>query len=294
MNKSFSDPVMCYISLTKPVITLSVAFSALTAWVLASEGFTHGWLPMYIGVILIAAGSSALNHIQERDIDKLMHRTQRRPLPAGKISLLSAQCWAWTLSLAGALTLYFFSGPIPCIVAILTLIWYNGIYTPLKRRTPWAIFPGAVVGALPPVIGWTAAGADITHPHIVILAFFFFIGQIPHFWLILLRHGKDYETAGFPSVARFFSQQQISRLTFIWTSITAIAATGLWIFGIIQLPVAGWILLLTSLGIIFAFRHLLQAEKPVKVNRAFMLMNMYFLGVMILIMADATFRNFFF
>lgn len=281
---------MPFVSLTKPVITLSVAFSALTAWVLASEGFASGWLAMYLGVIFIAAGSSALNHIQERDLDKLMQRTQTRPLPAGRISLFHAQLWAWGLSLTGALTLFFFSGLIPGVLAVLTLIWYNGIYTPLKRRTPWAIIPGAVVGALPPVIGWTAAGESILHPHIVILAFFFFIGQIPHFWLILLRHGNDYEAAGFPSVARFFSQEQISRLTFVWTSITAIAAIGLWIFDIIQLPFSGYLLLIASLSIIFSFRHLLQTGKSVKVNQAFILMNIYFLGVMILIIADATIR----
>jgi heme o synthase len=108
---------------------------------------------------------------------------------------------------------------------LLNLIWYNGIYTPLKKINPLAIIPGSLVGSIPPAVGWTAAGGNILDPQIIILSFFFFIWQIPHFWLLLLIFGKDYENAGFPTLMQIFSSDQLARITFIW--IVATVVTGM-------------------------------------------------------------------
>ncbi len=275
------------ISLTKPIITLSVSFSALTGFILFAGSFSDGWLPLYLGVLLIAAGSSALNQVQEAGPDKLMDRTRNRPVPSGNISAKGALVWALLLAVSGAIGLWLTTNPAATLLAIITLLWYNGIYTPLKRITPWAILPGALVGAIPPAIGWAAAGGALNHPHIIFLAFFFFIGQIPHFWLILLRHGQDYEKAGFPSITQKFSHSQISRLTFTWTLATALTAILLPFFGIIQSTHSYLAIVLLSLALVISFIRWWGIKKRKQMNRAFMLMNMYFLFMMIIIILDS-------
>ncbi len=275
------------IRLTKPIITLSVAFSALTGFVLFSGFFSDNWLSMYLGVLLIAAGSSAINHIQEAKTDCLMERTRNRPLPSGQVNILQASIWAAALSIGGAVLLWYQTNPQATLLAVFTLFWYNIVYTPLKKVSPWAIIPGAVVGAIPPVIGWSAAGGALTHPDIIFIAFFFFIGQIPHFWLILLRYGKDYEEAGFPSISRTFSPDQISRLTFTWTAATAMTAILLSIFGIINTDIVSAIVIILSCALIVSFYKWPGIKKPAQVNRAFYIMNLYFLLMMILLIIDA-------
>ncbi len=290
MNKNKDTfPGLAYIRLTKPIITLSVAFSALTGFVLNEQSFSRGWLSMYFGVLLIAAGSSVINQIQETSSDRLMERTRHRPLPSEVVNLTQASAWAGILSISGAVILWFLVNPKASILAILTLAWYNGIYTPLKRYTPWAILPGAIVGAIPPAIGWTAAGGSLLHPHIIFLSFFFFIGQIPHFWLILLRYGEDYKKAGFPSITSTFNYRQISQLTFTWTTATATAAIMLPFFGIIQSTVMSYIIIGLSLVLIISFYKWPGIKNPIYVNKAFILMNIYFLLIMILIITDSVF-----
>ena len=282
---------IAFLKLSKPIITLSVAFSALTGYILHNGSFSDGWLFMYLGVLLIAGGSSSLNQLQESGHDSLMKRTRHRPLPSGELTKPQALIWSILLSVAGATLLWYHSGSIPALLAILTLLWYNGIYTPMKRVSPWAILPGALVGALPPAIGWTAAGGTLGHPHILFVAFFFFIGQIPHFWLILLRHGKDYEQAGFPSITTRFLPAQIARLTFTWTACTATTALALPAFGVINTPLFSALTLLFSLALLLSFLGWPDIKKPERVNRAFMAVNIYFLLMMLVLMGDALWSN---
>ena len=286
MNKNLKT-VLAYIKLSKPIITLSVSFSALTGFVLFSKALANGWFVAYSGVLLIAAGSSVINQIQEADSDKLMERTRNRPIPTGIVGERQAWLWAAILSISGAWILGYQFNLLTSVLAIFTLLWYNGIYTPLKRITPWAILPGAVVGAIPPAIGWVAAGGTLLHPHIIFLSFFFFIGQIPHFWLILLRYGEDYHKAGFPSITSTFNTEQISKLTFVWTTATAIAAVFLSVFGIIESLAIALIILGLSVILVIFFYKWPGIKRPALVNRAFVIMNLYFLLIMLLIIADS-------
>ncbi len=288
MNKVSEKNILpALFRLTKPIITLSVAFSALTGFILFSGSFSRGWYFIYLGVLLTAAGSSVINHIQEANTDRMMERTRSRPLPSGQIGYTQAWIWAAILALSGPILLWWQSHPVAALLAVFTLFWYNVVYTPLKKITPWAIIPGAVVGAIPPVIGWTAAGGNINHPSIIFIAFFFFIGQIPHFWLILLRYGKDYENAGFPSISKTFSPEQISRLTFTWTAATAMTAILLSIFGIIVTNEVSIIIIILSVALIVTFYKWPGIKKPAQVERAFFIMNLYFLLMMIFLIADA-------
>jgi protoheme IX farnesyltransferase len=117
------------------------------------------------------------------------------------------------------------SGLLALSLGLLNLIWYNAVYTPLKKVTALAIIPGSLVGAIPPIVGWIAGGGNIFDPQIILISFFFFIWQIPHFWLLLMVLDKDYQQAGFPTLTQIFNQQQLGRITFVW--ILATAVTGL-------------------------------------------------------------------
>ena len=118
--------------------------------------------------------------------------------------------------------LYFGANIEAFLLGIAAIIWYNVIYTPLKRVSALAVVPGALIGAIPPAIGWVAAGGMITDPGLIVLSLFFFIWQIPHFWLLLLIYEKDYKKAGFPVLTDLFSREQFTRITYTW--IAALAA----------------------------------------------------------------------
>jgi heme o synthase len=284
---SLNQYLSAFVSMTKPIISFAVSFSAFTAYVLYAEKLSPGSIPLYLGVLLTAAGSSALNQIQEASRDRLMMRTRNRPIPSGKVSILQATIFTVTLILSGVTLLYICCGPLASALSLVTIFWYNGIYTPLKMLTPWAIIPGAVVGAIPPMIGWTAAGGQLWDPQIIFLSFFFFIGQIPHFWLILLRHNDDYVRAGFPSISQSFSRNQIRRLTFTWTFATAATAVLLSVMGIISSVLFSLLLLFLSvLLVIFFFQLLRNASNA---SKSFMIMNIYFLCVMLFIIFDSIF-----
>ncbi|MBK8884580.1 MAG: UbiA family prenyltransferase [Bacteroidales bacterium] len=120
------------------------------------------------------------------------------------------------------------------IIGLVTIFWYNIIYTYSKRITAFAVVPGAITGALPPLIGWVAAGGGEWDKTIIFLEFLFFTGQIPHFWLMILKYGEEYKNAGMPSLTSVFNPVQINRLTFIWTVSSVAAALLLCYFGIIN------------------------------------------------------------
>jgi protoheme IX farnesyltransferase len=178
-------------------------------------------------VFLLAAGGSALNQVQERATDALMARTRHRPLPAGLLSPRAGLAVVLAL-FASALALLLAAGPLPAGLGVFAIVWYNGVYTPLKKITPWALLPGALCGALPPVLGWTAAGGAVADYRIILLAGIFFLWQVPHFWLLARRCRRDYRRAGLPTVARLFPPRQARRITLAWV-IALAAATSLFL-----------------------------------------------------------------
>jgi protoheme IX farnesyltransferase len=185
--------------LTKPRITLMVAFTSLVGYFLAAGRPLDvvGLLAAVTGTALVAAGASALNMVLERDTDARMRRTETRPLPAGRLPVTSAVLFASVLSAAGVLLLLTCSGWLATLVAILTWVSYLFLYTPLKRRTSLATLVGAIPGALPPVIGWTAAHGDLRLGAFLLFALVF-LWQVPHFLAIGWLYREDYAQAGFP------------------------------------------------------------------------------------------------
>lgn len=255
------------LELSKARIAVLAVASALTGYALAAHGI--GWdavLPL-LGVFLLACGAGALNQVQEYRLDAVMRRTRNRPIPAGRISRGRALLVSAMLLLAGAVFLA--ENNAALTLGILTVVWYNAIYTNLKRMSPFAAIPGGVVGSLPPIIGWVVGGGSPGDPLILAVAAFFFVWQVPHFWLLLMRIGEDYERAGLPTLTSVFSREQMARVTYVWMLATGVAclliplfmlAPAAWLqFGFVAASVwLGWhaTVMLRSRGDVLAFHQI--------------------------------------
>jgi heme o synthase len=275
------------LSLAKVKITFAVALTTITGYALAQGGIDSGILLPTLGVFLLACGSAALNQIQERHIDLKMERTRHRPLPSGRISLSQALLFMGILLTAGSLLLYYSANLTALLLGWLTLLWYNAIYTPLKRVSAFAVVPGSVIGALPPAIGWVSAGANLFDTQIIIVALFFFLWQIPHFWLIMLKHSGDYKEAGFPTITDHFSLSQIHRLTLSWVLATAASSLLIAMSDVVS---SEWVrlgLVIVSLYLIWKFLlPIISSRRPFVQRKAFITINIYSLLVMVLLVID--------
>ena len=223
-----------FFELTKIRITSFVTVTTAFGYIAASGKINFDIIPVLLGVLLLAFGSAALNHYQEKDFDAMMNRTKGRPIPSERISSANVLKISLILILSGSVILLIGANILALGFGLLNLVWYNFVYTLLKRKTPFAIVPGSLVGAIPPIIGWVAAGASLADPQIIIISFFFFIWQIPHFWLLLLVMDKDYQQAGFPTLTQVFNHSQLSRITFIWIISTAVTGLMIPLFGIVS------------------------------------------------------------
>jgi len=219
--------------LVKIRITLFVTVTTAFGYIAAIGRIDLQIIPVLVGVLFLAFGSATLNHYQEKDFDVKMDRTKSRPIPSGRISSVNALNISLLLVLSGSLILLIGANLLALGLGLLNLVWYNFVYTLLKRKTPFAIVPGSLVGAIPPAIGWVAAGGPLLDPQIIVIAFFFFIWQIPHFWLLLLVLDKDYRQGGFPTLTEVFSREQLLRITFVWIMATAVTGLMIPLFGIV-------------------------------------------------------------
>lgn len=278
------------LELGKARISLPVALSALTGYVLftGTIGIQGWWLAL--GVFLMSCSSGALNHWQESNIDAKMPRTQNRPIPSGKISRSGAFVIAAAFAFSGTVILLMTNPPMATILSWATLFSYNLVYTPLKKFTAFAVIPGSLVGALPPVIGWAGAGGDLFTQDILLVSLFFFIGQIPHFWLLLLMFGDQYKLAGLPSLNQVFNEEQIKRITFTWV-LTTLAAGLLVIFLVVKSQLIMFLLLLYSLYLLYSLSIAVFSVNKFRVRPAFFRLNMLYLFMMFLLIADSLLRN---
>ncbi len=211
------------LELTKFKITFFVSVTTTVGFILFDGKINLDLLLVTIGVLFLASGASAFNEYQERNVDGKMERTSSRPIPSGRINASYAIKSSLILIFLGTIIL-FFSGKVVLLLGIFTLLWYNAIYTPLKLLTPFAIIPGALVGALPPMIGWAAAGGEIFDSKILSLAGFLFIWQIPHFWLLILMYDDQYKKAGFPTLSNIFTFSQIKHITYFWIVVLVLSS----------------------------------------------------------------------
>jgi protoheme IX farnesyltransferase len=186
-----------YWELLKFRLSFLVAFSCGFGFVLASQQTDWGTLAMvFLGGFLLSGASVIVNQIIEKDLDKLMSRTMNRPLPTLRVSVQEAIVFGAICFVLGVGILMKYTNPLTTVLSILSMVLYSFVYTPLKRVGPIAVFVGAIPGALPPLLGWTAATGAISHESLIIFGIQF-IWQFPHFWAIAWVADEDYKKAGF-------------------------------------------------------------------------------------------------
>ncbi|MEK6743190.1 MAG: protoheme IX farnesyltransferase [Nitrospirota bacterium] len=279
--------VTAYFNLCRLPISLFATCSSLTGYVLT--GSTSVWPAVLLaaGVFLLACGASALNQFQDRDLDAMMERTCLRPLPAGAMTSVHVLVASVVLILSGLLLLAAL-GWTSVMFGSLALLWYNGLYTPLKRMTAFAAVPGALVGALPPVMGWLAGGGHIADPRIFALAMLFFLWQIPHFWLLLLRNAAQYEQAGLPTLTSIIPQELLARITLLWIAAAAVASLAMPLFGIVRSPFAYAFLVIMAVWISGSgFGIIIQDTAATALRPAFRRVNIFILLFMLLAVFDS-------
>jgi len=212
-----------YVSLCKMKISFFSALSATAGFCAASSTLSAKMVLPILGVFMLACGSSALNQYQEMDVDALMTRTMKRPLPSGNITPLHGLLFSVALVSSGLMLLAVTGSLSAAVLGLCAVLWYNGVYTHLKRKTAFAVIPGALVGAIPPAIGWLLGGGDLKDPRLSALCFFFFMWQVPHFWVLFLHHGREYEAAGLPTLFGIFTIPQLVRITRHWMFATVVS-----------------------------------------------------------------------
>ncbi|MFO7610563.1 MAG: UbiA family prenyltransferase [Candidatus Krumholzibacteriia bacterium] len=260
--------VRVWLQLVKPRITVASTVTTAVGYVVFRGRFDLAMLPVLLGILLQACGAAALNQVQDAVLDTRMGRTAGRPIPAGRIGRWTALAGALGLLALGSAVAWLAYGPVPALLGLAAAVVYNGIYTPLKRVTPFAALPGALVGALPPAAGWAAAGGHLADPAIHEIAFFFFLWQMPHFWLLLLHYEKDYVAAGLPSLFDRFDRRQIGQLTFVWIAAVAVASILMPLFSLFEAAVPRYLVAAAGLVVVLRALALLRPEAAWAAGRA--------------------------
>lgn len=281
-----------YLKLGKVTISIPVALTGFMGYFLYHPVVDGGAILSVAGIFFLSSGSSAINQIQERKIDARMKRTASRPIPAGTISLSRAILFAVITAFTGATLLWMTGYPLSAALGLFTLLWYNAVYTPLKQVTAFAVFPGAIIGALPPLIGWSAAGGNPLKMEILAVAFLLFVGQMPHYWLLLLKIGHQFRDAGLPVITNLLEPRQIRNLSFIWIATTAVVVLMLPATPILENRLIS--ILLIFLAILFLVRMFLLSYRGDLIThwrKAFITVNLFYLVIILALMADRFVTN---
>ena len=193
----FAAKSRAFFELLKFRLSFLVAFSCVFGYMLASSHVNiTNLIMLFLGGFLLSGGSVIINQVIERDLDRLMSRTMVRPLPTERVSVSEAIAFCVVCLITGLAILLVFTNPLTAMLSLISMILYSFVYTPLKRVGPIAVFVGAIPGALPPLLGWTAATGVISHEALIIFGIQF-IWQFPHFWAIAWVADEDYRKAGF-------------------------------------------------------------------------------------------------
>jgi len=288
-NKS-SEIIPVLADLTKYRLSLAVVLSSVTGYYLAYNDTEISLLYLSAGVFLLSSGSAALNQYTERVADSLMERTRTRPLPSGKISVKQTLTLSVLFFISGSILLLM-NGIIPLVLGLLTVVLYNVVYTRLKMKTILSIIPGALVGAIPPLIGYSSSGNSFYSQDIIAFSLFMFLWQLPHFWLILIRNDKDYAAAGFATISKYLNDLQIRYLIFFWVLLTS--AFIIFYFILTETLNKNIFISISLLNLTFIFlfhRLLFRKEGKNEIRGAFILMNSVSLLIMVLIIAESIFK----
>jgi len=279
-----------FLQLGKFTISIPVALTGFLGYFLAKPTVDLDALYTVLGIFLLSSGSSALNQIQERHTDAKMERTAKRPLPSGQITLTGAIIFSLICAGAGTLSLLLTGYWLASALGLFTLAWYNLVYTPLKRITAFAVLPGAVIGALPPLIGWTAAGGFPLDMEILAVAFLLFVGQMPHYWLLLIKVGNEFHEAGLPVITSLFDQRQIRNLSFMWIAATGVCVLMLPVTPIIRHRAMSLVLIVAAISFLIRMFFLsYRGNLAEHWKKAFITVNLFYLLIILVLIADRIF-----
>lgn len=189
-----------YMELTKLRVTTLIVMTAWCGYFFGAHKAGAAWISWglfhsLLGIGLVSSGTAALNEVIEYRVDARMRRTARRPIPAGRMSLLHAAVVGLVAAVGGSIYLAVFTNPLTGLLTFLTSVVYLAVYTPLKRLSPICTFVGAFPGAMPGVLGWTAARNQLEWGTLVLFAILF-VWQFPHFFSIAWLYREDYARGG--------------------------------------------------------------------------------------------------
>jgi protoheme IX farnesyltransferase len=247
--RRMSAVLRSYVALTKPRIIELLLVTTLPAMLLAARGWPSWWLLVatMVGGALAAGAANVFNCYVDRDIDRLMHRTERRPLPMGEVAPRSALAFGIALTVASLALLAATTTWLAAALTAGSIFYYSVIYTiVLKRHTRHSTLFGGVPGAAPVLIGWAAVTGSLAWPAVVFFGVVF-CWQLPHFWALAMRFRADYERADVPMLPVVAPALSVGRQTVAWTWLTVLVSLLLW-------PVArgygiGWIYTAAAVGL---------------------------------------------
>lgn len=271
---------------TKFILSFAVSLSALFAYIMAKGEIGSDMFLATLAVLLVAMGVSTLNQVQEYKSDAKMERTKNRPIASGRMTPQTGTIIALSLIALSLLLIYSLLGLTGVNLFMFAFIWYNAMYTPLKKKSALAVIPGAILGVIPPAVGWLVAGHSLNELEFIAIAAYYFIWQVPHFWLLVMLFHGDYKDGGYPTAMRLFGQASLQRLTFVWLIFTIQAGIFLvWTFEVY--PVTMFLAALVGLWAFISSFELLKSSFELNNARSvFWKINASFLAIVILLSID--------
>ena len=285
--KKASSIKEAYYELTKPSITFMILVSTALGYFMGGSGISNyqHFILTLLGSCLISSGSGALNHFAEAESDKIMYRTNLRPIPAGIILPENAMIFGVALIFIGSGILYFFINTLTCVLALITALMYLFIYTPLKKLT-WLNTPvGAIPGAIPPIGGWVAATGSLD-PEAWILFAILFLWQHPHFYAIALMFKDDYKKAGLKMLPVVEPNGSRTNRQIIWHALLLIPVSVMPVYINLLGMIYFWAALILGIGYLLS-GFILAKQYSVNNARLVLKVSVFYLPILFLtIMVD--------
>lgn len=284
-SSNLGERIRVYVALTKPRVIELLLITTVPAMVLAAQGWPGTWLVLatLIGGTLSAAGANTLNSYLDRDIDGLMGRTKRRPLPVHGVEARNALWFGVGLGVVGFAWLWVFTNLTAAVWSTAALLFYVVVYTILlKRTTTRNIVIGGAAGAAPALVGWAAVTGGVGLPAWILFAIVFYWTP-PHFWALALRYQSDYAAASVPMLPVVRGREATVRQILLYSAILV------WLT-LLLVPVAGmgWVYLVGAIGLggWFFWESWRMTRPDTKPIRLFTASNIYLAALSAIIVAD--------
>jgi protoheme IX farnesyltransferase len=287
-NKSFKNLLRDIVSLSKPLVTLGVTFTALVGYILNAEILDFSdLLFLLLGVMLMSASAATFNHIVERKYDALMERTKGRPIASGRVSVNEGIIIGFLFLLLGLFFLLRYTNVTCALLGLFNLIWYIFVYTPFKRISVWAVFVGSITGVIPFFMGVVATGNILFSPVNLFVGAYLLMWQIPHFILLAYKYSNDYQKAGLASILTLVPPAIVIKIYYVWMIACCMITISFPLFGYLHNEFTGWILIALALSVTFMIVYdLVRNRSEINYKRSFMVTNLMQVLLMLLLIID--------